>query len=491
MPSEENNDRMNIEHTDEGSHSKVNASINTEDAPNTKTVTVNNEIKTTTMSENEIMEQNTNMEIQGEPKEKKTMKEWLKSVAWGAIIYYTTIGTIVLLFSIFAIAGFAGLNFEYASFYYNALRCLDDEEIAMQTWVSLDIDKSTMKSKSENRYFDQMQSSNAKKGACMAGSWYTAPYLECFPITQKYNYRCYESDEMVQLDVDNAKNRFIAINTLFDNKCLNSWLVNDQFTKVKQIPDVDQTKMDAFNQLRTGQVLSEWAKKLMTLVDGVIVDFKKMHSKTADSSYTQKYYVEEKDGKIVASADLSSAIEGIMDAMPTKKNMAKGGKEDMSVESLLRGFTRLGKAKPVILDSLAIGKIYNWAIFMHSTVTFDDLSIIKAFKKKQEDYVKAAEEFDKQNPNATPKEKKDALSKNMDQLNSWRSIYIARAISMVISNLFKSQKLTQQKKFPFSKEKDPRNGFVKAFSCQGPKETTEDSLSILKAIFKDDFAVAA
>ncbi|OQS54755.1 hypothetical protein EHP00_1412 [Ecytonucleospora hepatopenaei] len=474
MTIKENSKNSNIEHTDEGSDNSIKNERNDLTADQSKDF--NSELKSANMTDEEVA-------LTKKDLNENKLKQWLKKLAWGSIIYYTVITVFVLVLSLFAICGFASLSFEYASFYFNALRCYDDEDLSKNAWLSIDIVKKTMRTKGENRYFDVMQPSNQKKGACMAGSWYVPSYQEVFPITQMYNYRCYKTENAVLLDNENVKNRFHAMRLLFDDKLLHSWLINDPISKLSMLPVTKKKPMDT---LKNDANIASYVKKLLVLIDDIKNEFKAMHSENKNE---QKFYFEmdSNNKEVVASADLKVRLEEIINELPIKEKMAEGGKKDLELKHLLKGVMRLGKANPTILDSLVIGKIINWGVLCFSDITFEDLDSIKKFKEKREDYDKAEKTFKKQNKDATDKEVTEALRKNHDQLSVMRATYLARVMSMMFANMLKSKKLETRKKFPFSKEKDPRSSIKKAFSISAPKEKTEEALEILEAVLKKKF----
>ena len=386
--------------------------------------------------------------------------------------------TTLLMFFTFGIAGFTNLNFDNAAFYYNALRCYDDQDIFKHGYLTMDIEKKTMMTEKEIRYYSILQPSNHKGGNCMAGSSYVAPFQDAFPIKRQFAYRCYQSDEMVLLERAYAENRRRML-LPFDDTPIKSFLYNVPMSKAKLMKVVDQGKIRA-----AMGTCDPFVRAMSDLVGAIFNEFINMYRKGGDLS-AYKLYFEYKDGKVVPSNELKDLIEKIINNLPIKDKLANKGTETISVESICRGIYRLGVASPNILDSLVIGKFYNVAYVMLSSVDRDAFKDVDQFKKLSESLDAERKKLVDKKVSA---EDLDKFDEGMAyQLDVVRAKLIARGISIAFSNLFKSEKLEQKDKFPFSYEKDPRSGFTAFFTVSKPSETTEEALAICKAIFNQDF----
>ena len=400
----------------------------------------------------------------------------------GEIFKVTLIILIVLYLVGNILGGYVMLNFNYAPFYFNSLRVLEDEVMGKVGYITVDAEKNTMYGDNEKRYFDAHQPGNYNKGATMTGSWDITGYPEVFPISQKYNPKLLNTDELVKFDIANTKNRF-QFCTLMNSDLIYSDLIDVTINKFIPFTVVEKSKIDNFFSCTDNDKVEEWVKTLHTLIVNVIKDFVKTHTCTC-KDYSQKYYVKLNNGNICLSNDLDKEIKKLL----CEVNKCNKNKIITQYE-VQNWFKRLGYANPKAIDSLVLGKIYNWALFELSDIEIKDLEGISGFKRlcdeKEDAYTSCCNKYKQQNKcesldKATCTKIEKSLSKFDEAIKFARIQYIYRAISIVFANLF----TTNKQYFPFSMDEDPRNIFSKMFSIRTPKESRTESIAILNSVLK-------
>lgn len=419
----------------------------------------------TTSKQNELQVQT------GSIKEKKSRGE----------IFKVTLITLIALYLIGNIlGGYVLLNFNYAPFYFNSLRVLEDEVMGKNGYITVDAEKNTMYGDNEKRYFDAHQPGNYNKGATMTGSWDVTGYPEVFPISQKYNPKLLNTDELVTFDIANTKNRF-QFCTLMNPNLVYSDLIDVSINKVIPFGVVDRTAIENFFSSQDNDRIEEWVKNLHTLIVNVIKDFVKTHT---CKDHEQKYYVKLDNGNIQLSNDLDKEVKQLLASIEEyNKN------KTITQSEVQNWFKRLGYANPKAIDSLVLGKIYNWALFELSDVKIEDLQQISGFKhlcdEREDAYTSCCNKYKQQNKcesldKATCAKIEKTLSKFDEAIKFARIQYIYRAISIVFASLF----TTNKQYFPFSKDNDSRNVFSKMFSIRTPKESRAESIAILNSVLK-------
>lgn len=396
-------------------------------------------------------------------------------------IFKVTLITLIVLYLVGNIlGGYVMLNFNYAPFYFNSLRVLEDEVMGKVGYITVDAEKNTMYGDNEKRYFDAHQPGNYNKGATMTGSWDITGYPEVFPISQKYNPKLLNTDELVEFDIANTKNRF-QFCTLMNPNLIYSDLIDVTINKVIPFTVVEKTEIDKFFSCKGEDKIEKWVKTLHTLIVNVIEDFVKTYT---CKDYSQKYYVELDNGSIRLSDDLNKDITQLLDSI---KEYNKN--KTITQCEVQNWFKRLGYANPKAIDSLVLGKIYNWALFELSDVEIKDLEGISGFKRlcdeRNDAYTSCCNKYKQQNKcesldKATCTKIEKSLSKFDEAIKFARIQYIYRAISIVFANLF----TTNKQYFPFSMDEDPRNIFSKMFSIRTPKESRTESIAILNSVLK-------
>ena len=396
-------------------------------------------------------------------------------------IFKVTLITLIVLYLVGNIlGGYVMLNFNYAPFYFNSLRVLEDEVMGKVGYITVDAEKNTMYGDNEKRYFDAHQPGNYNKGATMTGSWDITGYPEVFPISQKYNPKLLNTDELVEFDIANTKNRF-QFCTLMNPNLIYSDLIDVTINKVIPFTVVEKSEIDKFFSCKGEDKIEKWVKTLHTLIVNVIEDFVKTYT---CKDYSQKYYVELDNGSIRLSDDLNKDITQLLDSI---KEYNKN--KTITQCEVQNWFKRLGYANPKAIDSLVLGKIYNWALFELSDVEIKDFEGISGFKRlcdeRNDAYTSCCNKYKQQNKcesldKATCTKIEKSLSKFDEAIKFARIQYIYRAISIVFANLF----TTNKQYFPFSMDEDPRNIFSKMFSIRTPKESRRESIAILNSVLK-------